>query len=135
MDRLTTLPNRELTMTAELMELAWGDGSWIYLVRLSPVEGQPVDPTKEELDVSLFVLDPQGAQKLDYPRQTTLTMYDDPSPAIGTPADHDEVAVIMAFAEAQLPLMQASAARLLAAKPLYERLAATAPQEEPAGAG
>jgi hypothetical protein len=124
MDRLTKLPNRDLVMTEPLMELAWSDGTWIYLVSLSPVDGQPADPTKEELDVSMSILDAQGVLKVDYPRQTTLTMYDDPSPAIGTPVDHDPVATIMAFAEGMLPGLQGSAARLLDTRPLFERLAA-----------
>lgn len=125
MEKLAKLPDRDLVMCADLMEIAYADDAYVYLVTLTPTVGQPTDPTKEELDVSLSVLDKDsGDVKLAYPRQTTLTMYDDASAAIGTPADHDPVATIMDFVEAQLPLMAASASRLLDQTPLYQRLAA-----------
>ena len=102
------------------LEFAWTDGTWNYLVSYTPTRGQPDDVTKEEWDLGLSVLDMSGAVTASSPRVTTHTIYDDASPAIGTPQDFDPLATIVSLALAQLPRMSAWVARL-SAPPLWQQ--------------
>lgn len=97
-----------LTVTPERIELAYQDGVDVFVVRIAARPGAPADPTKLEYDCCIFLLNDDGDGVLNgdgelvRTRNTTLTIYNDPSEAVQTPAEMSRSAVVLAKVEEML---------------------------------
>ena len=124
MQRVASLGDRTFILSQELMEIAYEQDGYVYLSTYTQREGAPLDASKMELQVKFEIFQPDGSPLPGIqPRFPTLTIYDDPSGAIGTPEDHDPVETILGDALASATRAVATVARITDPVPLFERLA------------